>query len=261
MLSQLLESIAPVPWKAEVEIYDAVKRPKGVVYKGVVKEGVVYRGDIFRVGRETVSIDNIYVNNQEVPLAVEGEEVELYSYSLQVKNAIQRNKTITIVNEQVLDLVSVIGLKILRDSGRISPNQYYELLECNRTRARLRRKVHKLVEQGLINKVLTSGLRALFSGGKLVKGLSLATALSVFAYGLYNKLNRACIGKVGLDKLRCQKMVADRIVAELTRQQAVCNSLTDPVRRRHCLAKVEGEKKKWTQKSAELAVKIAQMER
>jgi len=261
MFACLFESISSIPWKAEIELYDTIKQPKGIIYKGVVKKGVVFRDDAITFRNHVVFIHNIFVNNQEVPLAVEGEEVELYTYDKSLRDDIQRNKVITVVNEGVLDLIAISGLKILRDSGRISSDQYYELLECNRVRTRLRKRIHKLAEQGLINKVLTSGLRALISGGKLVKGLSLASALSVFAYGLYDKLNKSCLGKAGLEKLKCQKMVADRIVAELTRQQALCNSLTDPVRRKHCLSKVEDEKKKWIQKSSELAVRIARKEK
>jgi len=205
-----------------------------------VLNGCISTYDYIQINKHITEVLNVFVNNQQVYTAVTGEVAELVIRDIGHVIA-KSKKTSKIIADSVnRDLIT------LQSVAYINAKQ----LPFSKLPTISEQVTQKVLSEGVIDLAKTKGLAVLRSG---VKGLGVAAILSIFAYALYNKLNKPCLTKVGLDKIKCQKQVADRIVSELTRQQAYCNQLTDVKRRQDCLKKVETKKKEWILKSTQLA--------
>jgi len=226
-----------------------------------VLEGILQTGDVLKFNLKDgtslwASIQNVYVNGQQTSLAVSGETAEaiLYFYPTNKIQSLYQESTsvhpakVTLIPTFTKELASIGIAFALFETGRINKDRFEFLLEC----PILREKVIYLNEN-LLQNVAKLGLKALKDNWKK---LAISTALGIFIYDKWSKLNKECLTKIGKEKLLCQRRVAERIITEIRRQAAECNTILDPRQKRKCLKEVEKKRSYWVRKLADLNEKI-----
>jgi len=249
---KLIESIYPqfdsalYKTKLRIKNIQAAKTDTSIVIAEVI-QGCISVFDYIKIGKNITEVINVFVNNQEVYTAVTGEVAELVI--VDIGHRIAKSKSSSIITDSInRHIISAFSISYLEQHS-------LPLVNVDKVSYNL---ASKILTEGVIDDIKSKGLAVLKSGAK---GLGVAAILSIFAYSLYNKLNKPCLTKIGLEKLKCQKQVADRVISELSRQQALCAQLSDPNKRHDCLKKVESKKKEWIIKSTQLGELIQQKEK